>query len=313
MFYNTENLFDIFDNPDKQDDDFLPEGKYHWTANLYRTKLRNIAKVIALTGEGEIPAVAGLCEVENETVIRDLVKATPLKKAGFRFVVTNSPDRRGINVALLYRNSIFNYLYHQAYSVRFPYKSRKTTRDILHVTGRLPGKDTLDIFVCHFPSRINGQAKTEYDRKHVASLLRQKTDSLSRVRHTCQIIILGDFNDGPADVSIAETLAAIPPVPQPDRRKLYNLFREQDGSAGSHKYRKEWWSPDQIIVSGSLLAGEGTLKVLPHTAAVFSGDFLFVRSRKGAPKQPMRTFKNGSGKIGFSDHLPVYVDCEIRK
>ena len=178
MFYNVENLFDTFDDPDKDDNDFLPEGAMRWTPGRYQNKLNNIAKVITSAGEWDTPALVGLCEVENEKVIRDLTQNSPLRRVNYRYIVTNSPDTRGIDVALLYQRDKFRYLNHKNYTIKFPYNSRKYTRDILHVTGQVSTQDTLDVFVCHFPSRRAGESESEADRIFVASVLKAKSDSL---------------------------------------------------------------------------------------------------------------------------------------
>jgi len=202
MFYNVENLFDTFDNPEKDDNDFLPEGAMRWTAGRYYNKLNNIAKVITSAGEWDTPALVGLCEVENEKVMKDLTQYSPLRKMNYRSIITNSPDTRGINVALLYQRDKFKYLEHNTYTIRFSYNARKRTRDILHVTGQVSMQDTLDVFVCHFPSRRGGETESEQDRLFVASVLKAKSDSLMQIRKNACIVIMGDFNDEPSNRSL---------------------------------------------------------------------------------------------------------------
>lgn len=311
MFYNIENLFDTADNPQKNDEEFLPDGRRRWSQKRYYTKINNLAKVIGSAGEWDVPAMIGMCEVENEKVIRDMVKNSPLKKADYRFVVTCSPDRRGINVALLYQRDRFKYLGHLAYTIHFPYNKRKATRDILHVTGQVLSRDTVDVFVCHFPSRRGGENESEPDRIYTASVLKSKADSLMHIRKNANIIIMGDFNDEPSNKSIAQTLNALPVSQKTEVRKLYNLFRHFEKKTGSYKYKGQWNMLDQIIVSGNLISGGGPFKVLPHTATVFSRNFMLTEDKTNGGKRPRKTFNGMKYESGYSDHLPVFVDFKI--
>jgi predicted extracellular nuclease len=311
MFYNVENLFDTADNPHKNDEEFLPDGRRHWSQKRYYTKINNLAKVISSAGEWGVPAIIGLCEVENEKVIRDLIHHSPLKKTDYRFVVTNSPDRRGINVALLYQRDQFKYLEHRAYAIRFPYNKRKATRDILHVTGQVLSRDTVDVFVCHFPSRRGGENESEPDRVYVASVLRSKADSLMHIRKNAHIIVMGDFNDEPSNKSIAQTLNALSIPQKPETTQLYNLFRHFEKKTGSYKYKDQWNMLDQIIVSGNLLSGSNSFKVLPHTATIFSRHFMLTEDKTNGGKRPRKTFNGMKYESGYSDHLPVIVDFKV--
>jgi predicted extracellular nuclease len=311
LFYNVENLFDTADNPHKNDEEFLPDGRRHWSQKRYYTKINNLAKVIGSAGEWDTPAVIGLCEVENEKTVSDMVKNSPLKKSDYRFVITNSPDRRGINVALLYQRDRFKYLGHQSYAIRFPYNKRKATRDILHVTGRVLSRDTVDVFVCHFPSRRGGEKESEPDRIYAASVLRSKADSLRRIRRNANIIIMGDFNDEPSNKSIARTLNALPVSQKPEAKKLYNLFRHFEKKTGSYKYQGKWNMLDQIIVSGNLISGGSSFKVLPYTATIFSRKFMLTDDKTKGGKRPRKTFHGMKYESGYSDHLPVYVDFKV--
>ena len=311
LFYNVENLFDTFDNPQKNDDEFLPGAYRHWTQKRYYTKINNIAKVISSAGEWGAPAMIGMCEVENETVIRDLIRNSPLKKTDYRFVITHSPDQRGINVALLYQRDQFKYLGHQIYTIRFPKNKQKATRDILHVTGQVISLDTVDVFVCHFPSRRAGENESESDRILAASILKSKTDSLMRIRKNANIIVMGDFNDEPSNRSMAQTLNALPVSQKPEAKKLYNLFHHFEKKAGSYKYKDQWNMLDQIIVSGNLIAGTGSFKVLPHTATIFSRSFMLTEDKTHGGKRPRKTFHGMKYESGYSDHFPVFVDFEM--
>jgi endonuclease/exonuclease/phosphatase family metal-dependent hydrolase len=293
MFYNVENLFDTEDEPGKNDNEFLPDGARHWTAGRYRNKLNNIAKVITSAGEWEAPALVGLCEVENDKVLKDLTQYSPLKKTNYRYIVTNSPDLRGINVALLYQRDKFKYLEHNAYRIYFPDNKRKRTRDILHVTGQVSNRDTLDVFICHFPSRRGGEQESEQDRLYVASVLKEKSDRLMQIRKNAAIVIMGDFNDEPSNKSISRILNAHPVSKDIRLQNLYNLFYsfEKQKKTGSYKYGRQWNMLDQIIVSGYLLSGNRSIQVLPHTATVFSRDFMLTEDKSRGGKRPKKTYQ----------------------
>jgi len=313
MFYNTENLFDTFDNPATIDDDFLPEGTMHWTPGRYYNKLNNIAKVITSAGEWDTPALVGLCEVENEKVIKDLTLYSPLRKMNYRYVITNSPDPRGINTALLYQREKFKYLGHACYTIRFPHNPEKRTRDILHVTGQISASDTLDVFVCHFPSRRGGEVESEPDRMYVASVVKAKCDSLMRIRKNACIVIMGDFNDEPSNRSIFQILHAQPVSNNIVGQDLYNLFFafEKRKNTGSYKFKDQWNMLDQIIVSGNLITGDRSIRVFPHTATIFYRDFMMVDDKTYGGKRPKKTYHGRRHEGGYSDHLPVWVDFSV--
>lgn len=305
MFYNVENLFDTLDNPAKDDDEFTPDGVRHWNNKRYYNKLNNIAKVITALGGWDTPVLIGLCEVENGKVIHDLTAYSPLRKMQYRYVITDSPDARGINVALLYQRDRFKYLYHNAIRITFPYNPQKKTRDVLHVTGQIITGDTLDVFVCHFPSRRNGQFESEPDRIYAASVMRNVVDSLQKSRLNANILIMGDFNDEPSDKSLSQVLTGT---------DLYNLFLpiSQHSYTGSYKFGAQWNFIDQIFVSKNLLNTQKAFHVIEKTATIFQSDFLFTDDRTHGGKRPRKTFNGWRYEGGYSDHLPVFVDFEIK-
>ncbi|MDR0542836.1 MAG: hypothetical protein LBH19_11600 [Dysgonamonadaceae bacterium] len=305
MFYNVENLFDTLDDPDKNDDEFTPGGFRYWNNKRYYKKLNNIAKVITALGGWDIPALIGLCEVENEKTVRDLTAYSPLRKMQYRYVMTDSPDERGIDVALLYQRDRFKYLYHSAIRMTFPNNRTKKTRDVLHVTGQIMTGDTLDIFVCHFPSRRNGQFESEPDRIRVASVVRNTVDSLKNNRSNAHILIMGDFNDEPLDKSLSQVLAG---------KDLYNLFLpvSQHAYTGSYKFGDQWNFIDQIFVSENLLNSQNPFHVIENTATIFQADFLLTDDRTHGGKRPKKTFNGRRYEGGYSDHLPVFVDFRTK-
>lgn len=314
MFYNVENLFDTVDHPETADEEFTPEGTRHWTPFRYYKKINHIAKVISSVGEWDYPAFIGLCEIENEKVLNDLTRNSLLKSAQYRYILTESPDIRGIDVALLYQRGRLKYLYHESIRLYFPENPEKKTRDVLHVTGQIITEDTLDIFICHFPSRRGGELGTEKDRLYAASVVKAKTDSLFRNRTNAHIIIMGDFNDEPSNKSISKTLDANPIGHLSHPLQLYNLFLslEKESKTGSYKYQDDWNFLDQIIVSGSLLDKEQAIHAVDGSGSIFQANYLFTPdiTRKG--KRPKKTYHGYKYEGGYSDHLPVYMDFFIK-
>ena len=313
MFYNVENLFDTEKSSKKNDGDFTPDGKLHWTAGRYNNKLNNLAKVITAAGEWDSPAIVGLSEVENERCMTDLTKHSLLKTQDYRYVITHCADRRGINVALMYQRDKFKYLSHKAYKIKFPENPHKVTRDILHVSGLIQMGDTLDVFVCHFPSRRGGEQESEPDRIFAASVLKSKTDSLMRIRKKANIIIIGDFNDEPTNRSMAQTLKAFPVEKEVIPANLYNLFYKfvKQNNIGTYKYGRQWNVLDQIVVSGNLLNRQHDFHVLPETATIFQRDFMMEKDSSNGGKKLFKTYSGQKHTGGFSDHLPVFVDFKL--
>ena len=313
MFYNVENLFDTKDDPQKNDNEFLPQGTMNWTQRKYWNKLRNIARVITAVGEMHSPALVGLCEIENDSVVYDLTRKSPLRAQGYQYIATNSPDARGIDVALLYQKHQFKLLKCSEYRIDFRHSSKRATRNILHAEGRLISGDTLDVFVCHFPSRSQGKRESEPARIDAAALLKSKTDSLFSVRTKANLVIMGDFNDHPGDKSLFQKLKARSLHYHRDNRELYNLFlhRVKERDFGSYAYQGRWEVLDQFIVSGFLLNGNNPVTVKNEEAHIFKADFLLQEDPKSGGKRPFRT-NLGTRYLGrFSDHLPIYMDLTI--
>lgn len=313
MFYNVENLFDTRDDPLKDDDDFLPDGFMRWTPKRYKEKLRDVTRVITAVGEMQSPALIGLCEVENDSVLFDLTRRSPLRAQEYEYLITQSPDERGINVALLYQRHQFKLLEWAAYEVRFNRPDSRPTRDILHVVGQLVNTDSLDLFICHFPSRSDGQLATRPARIAAAETLREKVDSVLSVRARPRCIIMGDFNDPPDSECLFAVLRAgrVEPPLRDDR--LYNLFFDYPGKGerGTYKYQGKWEVIDQLIVNGGLLMeGSGT-QVKNGKAIIFDAGFLLEEDEKYYGKKPFRTYLGPRYHGGFSDHLPVYLDLLI--
>lgn len=314
MFYNVENLFDCRDDSLHADEEFTPRGLRGWKYDRYKTKLNQIAKVIAAAGEWDTPVLIGLCEVENNTVLSDLLRNTPLRSEFYQSITAEGNDMRGINCALIYRRDLFKYISHQEYVVRFSVKMKRTTRNLLHVSGELLSGDTLDVFVAHFPSRSAGQKQTEVLRCDAASALRVKVDSICTIRANPQCIIMGDFNDSPSDKSMTGILQAQIPEPPFSSQVLYNLFAVKNPhqhNEGSHKFQGEWAQLDQMIVTGNLLSGDNSLRAKIPKGEVLSFPFLLTRDDTHGGKRPFRTYHGYKYEGGFSDHLPIIARFSI--
>ncbi|MFO7879408.1 MAG: endonuclease/exonuclease/phosphatase family protein [Bacteroidota bacterium] len=308
MFYNVENLFDTEDDPDKWDEEFTPDTAKYWTYYRYQQKLFQIYQVITAVGGWDAPDVVGLSEVENRTVLEELISKTPLYNAGYEIIHYESPDGRGIDVAMLYREKNFNPIEDYPIPVVFP-GDQRATRDILYVKGEVRTGDTVHLFVNHWPSRWGGQMETEPKRVHAASVLRHHVDSLFKEHKNPHIVIMGDLNDYPDNKSITQTLRAQKTFSNPRPEVLYNLsyYLQEEKGQGSHKYQGEWGILDQIIVSGSLLDKSGALYTDFDHVSVFMGDFLLEKDEKNVGKQPNRTYIGYKYHGGYSDHLPVYI------
>lgn len=319
MFYNTENLFDTKHDSLKNDTEYLPEATRHWTQTRYMHKLNNIARAIISTGAWNMPALVGLCEIENDHVLQGLTRYSPLRKAGYRYVMTHSKDIRGIDVALLYRRELFQLLTHQSLHVPLPKGQNNPTRDILHVSGRLLTLDTLDIFICHFPSRRNGKKASEPYRMNAAYVVRKTIDSLLQIRQYPQILLMGDFNDTPQSRPIRQALQVQTPPTDTDSHSLhahtlYHLFARQASikkKIGTYKYHGRWEWLDHIIVSGNLLRPNASLMTNENHTHITQDPYLLSPDEKYGGQQPFRTYYGMKYLGGYSDHLPVWADFQL--
>ena len=309
-FYNTENLFDTIDNPNTLDNEFLPNGKKQWNTERYQDKVSKLAHVLSSISDKKLPDFIGLCEIENKAVVDDLSKNKQLKKAKYSIVHYESPDARGIDVALMVAKKRHKVLYSRPIHVGLPDDKRFKTRDILYVkVFHKCAKDTLHVFVNHWPSRRGGMEKSEHKRKAAAQALKNITDSLQKQNSKANIIIMGDFNDEPDNASISEVLQAYPAKIDPKINKplLKNLAAELDKEGkGSYyySYQKQWNMLDQIIISGNMLSTEASIKALSTSQQIFQAEWLIYTSKSG-DKSPSRTY----GRTyygGYSDHFPVY-------
>ena len=312
MCYNVENLFDTEDDPRTSDSEFTPSGANHWTRSHYQEKLQHLYEVIAHVGGWSAPAVAGLVEIENRAVLDALMEETPLSRAGYAAVHYDSPDPRGIDVALLYRKELVQVLRSAALPVCFDGQPDRRTRDILHVEALL-GTDTVHFFVNHWPSRSGGERESAPLRQQAARTLRRAVDGVLKDDPSARILIMGDFNDSPDDQSITRYLRAEQVADGLKPGALFNLtcaLRRTE--KGSYKYQGQWDFLDQMIVSEGFLHAPSGLFVQPDAMRLFSPDYLLEDDRSYLGKKPFRMYQGPQYHGGYSDHLPVYVRLERR-
>ena len=312
-FYNVENLFDTVDDSLTIDEDYTLNGKNHYSKEDYLEKINNTAKVISEIGSGKIkagPSVIGLAEIENFKVLDDLVHSIKLQHFDYRIIQKDSPDRRGIDVALLYREEDFLPIDIEFIEVRLwnEQGQRIYTRDILYVNGILD-HDELHIIVNHWPSRRGGKTRSETKRLKTAFLVRQLADRIMLTDPEAKILILGDFNDDPTDNSIKKGL--LKPVEDenniflPFFNPMETMFKK---GWNSMSYRDGLHLFDQIILSSSLKNDISSADgYVFYRAGIFNPSYLI--SQKGRYKgYPLRSFENNRYAGGYSDHFPVYVE-----
>ncbi|MDR0296087.1 MAG: endonuclease [Prevotellaceae bacterium] len=305
MFYNVENFFDPIDDPNTQDDEFTPTGNKRWTWQRLAKKRSAIAKTIIAAGEGDAPVLVGLAEVENYLVLKQLVEQTPLAKIGYTIVHHDSPDPRGIDVALLFRNDRFKLLQRRFYQVVFPSGSNQT-REILYAKGVLDSRDTLHVLVNHWPSKAGNFQQSQARRMAAANKAKSICDSIFSINSSANIIVMGDFNDSPESIPIVKGLEALPPDTLIMSNKLYNLMLPLSKQGeGSYKYKTEWELIDLFFVSGNMLLHDNGLRY--KNAYVFKTDFLLEDDKKYHGKRPFRTYDGMKYLGGVSDHLPVIL------
>jgi predicted extracellular nuclease len=319
-FWNVENLYDTIDDPAVKDEEFLPSAKNAWTSQRYNTKLKNTAEVILKLNKGIGPDILGMAEVENRFVLEELTTKTDLKKQKYGIVHYDSPDQRGIDVALIYKTKSFSVLSSTSVPVVLPVGPKdsatpRPTRDILVVRGILNKKDTICILVNHWPSRLGGVEQSDPKRMAAAQTVFRICDSLKVLYPNGEIISMGDYNDEPTDRSMMElTLSSKGDghYIQKDRvAPFINMMDSIKASGdGTHYYKKEKSCLDQILVSPSLQAKKSYYVT---QAFIFKPDWIFAEVYKNDGLSPKRTWAGSRYIGGYSDHLPVYVILKYQK
>ena len=325
-FYNLENLFDIYDDPAKNDEEFLPDGANKWTEEKYMKKLHNMATVIRSMAEtnGRFHSILGVSEIENRLVLEDLVSQPEIAPANYQIVHYDSPDVRGVDVGLLYRPDQFRLL--DSESIPFDFGSGKIefamsgedrmafkTRDILMVHGLLDGEE-FAFYVAHLPSRIGGKG---WDlRSRGAEIIYGHAQKMMEKYPGIKIVVMGDMNDNPTDVSMTEFMHGKEKPSDVGKEDFFSPFISMlKAGYGSLGYQGTWNIYDVILVNEALLnAPDGGFRIRPVGKKGFYGVIYkkpFMITSKGQYKgYPFRTFSYGSFIGGYSDHLPTYIVIE---
>lgn len=307
-FYNLENLFDTINDPRTNDEQFLPDGDYQWNTARYERKLENMSKVISLVAKEYGGVVAlGVSEVENERVLIDLVNHPNLKALNYGVVHHDSPDRRGVDVALLYKKDRFKVL------DKVPYRLTTAdtgfrTRDQLLIKGVIDGTDTVHIIVNHWPSKLGGEKRSMPKRIAAAELSKHISDSIMHSNPAAKVVILGDLNDNPDAKSILNYLGAKKKAKDTQVNQMFNpMYKLYMDGIWSYVYRDEPNVIDQIIISYGLLNAKRGYRFV--SAQIFRANFMLTKSGS-YEGTPLRTFAAGTYLGGYSDHLPVYIILE---
>lgn len=297
MFWNVENVFYPEDDPLREDDEFTPDGTRHWTYGRMRQKLLQLSRVILAAGNGRAPMLVGLAEVEGDSVMHYWTHSTPFWEEHYEYVLTHGPDTRGIQVALLYQPFDFKLISAEGHRVKVPEGFRET-REVLHAAGRLVSGDTLDVMVCHLPSRLGGAKQSLPAREAAHRTIMHLADSLRSHRQHFQLLIMGDMND------------------YPNKRKdwwgrgyrnlmlpLQRDLKLHPSKYGSHKYQGEWGFLDQMIIN----------EEFEHigNARSFALPFMLIEDETHLGHRPFRSYYGYQYEGGYSDHLPILIDIEV--
>jgi len=306
-FYNVENLYDTEKDPIADDSEFLPDGAYQWTQERYEHKLKNLSYAISQMGKEQGGVVVlGVCEVENERVLNDLVAQEALKPFNYKVAHHDSPDYRGVDVAFIYQGDRFEFISQKPHTLTIPDNPRFKTRDQLLLVGVLDKTDTLYLISNHWPSKRGGEARSMPLRTAAAKLTRFIVDSLLTVNPNAKIVIMGDLNDNPNSKSIMNGLNAKGKMNETKQFDIFNpMWKMYRDGIGSYAYQDNWDLIDQIMVSFALLHPKpNTYKYI--SAHVFSPDFL--KTKTGSFQgYPFRSYAGGNYAGGYSDHFPVYI------
>jgi hypothetical protein len=313
-FYNLENLYDTVDNPIKNDNEFTPTGPKNYNTKIYNDKLGKLASVLSQIGT-DVPgvpnpdglALIGVSEIENDTVLNDLVRHPLLAKRGYKIVHYDSRDIRGVDVGLLYNPKYFTVEASDKLFVQLPGGSKDAyfTRDILWVKGKLDG-ETIHIYVNHWPSRSGGEERSAPARAAAATVAKNHMDSIAKADGEQKVILMGDLNDDPTSPSVAEILKAKGKSKDVRKGGLFNPWWEMyKNGIGTLAYQDNWNLFDQIIVSHAWL-NKDQQGFFYYRQFIFNKEFMMENSGR-YKGYPMRTWDGNTYRGGYSDHFPTYL------
>ncbi len=302
-FYNTENYFDPFADSTIMYSQFNPGGDHHWSAARYKTKRQHIFKVTTAMGGWHGMDIMAFAEIENRFILEDLIKSTPLGEKNYGIIHFESHDHRGIDVGMIYQKATFHPILGKAIHLLDTAGNILHTRDILYVKG-IAGRDTLQLFINHWPSRYGGLMATVSLRLRAAKTLRRTVDSICSENPNAHILILGDFNETIADKGLQWVagykngcnIFTLPP--------LYDFGK----TSGSIKSKSGWTIFDRILCSKNMTSIHSPVLVVGKSFHIFDAPFLLEKDEKYMGLKPNRTYNGFTYHGGFSDHLPVYID-----
>lgn len=313
-FWNVQNLFDTVDDPDKNDEEYLPSGDREWTSEKLDTKLYNLSRIIRSMNNDKSPDILGVCEVEHQHLLDSLVSKF-LHDKNYKTAYLESPDGRGIDNGLIYNSDLFSLLFVKGDTVILD--DKYPTRLVLYAGLLTKANDTLHVYVNHWPSRRGGAAESEPNRIRAAETVRASVDKNFEMNSESKIIIIGDFNDEPNNVSILNSLKATPFYCDTTRyienlSELYNLaYPSFADGLGTYKYRDDWNMLDQVIVSGALINSED-IYYLCNSFEVYKPEVMVTKSGK-YEGTPFPTFGGRTYLGGYSDHFPVVTKFILKR
>ena len=311
-FYNLENLFDIYDDPETHDEEFLPDGVKQWNETKYQKKLSNMERVLfdMAAINKEYPIVIGVSEIENRSVLEDLVSQPKLKGANYRICHYDSPDARGVDVAFLYRADVFKLEGSDNIKLVVEELPDFRTRDLVVMWGTIEG-EPFYFLVSHWPSRLGGKEASQFKRDACAKQIRQIKDELLAKNPDTKVVVMGDFNDDATDASIVKVMGAKGKTKDLVAGDFFNpYFAMLRAGLGTLAYQDSWNLFDNICVTENLVnAPEGKLRLIKgkkYYGNIFTRPYM-LQAEGQYKGYPLRTFVTNNFQNGFSDHLPVYI------
>ncbi|MBR2367363.1 MAG: endonuclease/exonuclease/phosphatase family protein [Alistipes sp.] len=314
VFYNLENLFDIYDDPETNDGEFTPDGVKQWNETKYQKKLSNMERVLFDIAkiQRDYPIVIGVSEIENRSVLEDLISQPSLRGANYRICHYDSPDARGVDVAFLYRADVFKLEGSDNIKLVVEELPNFRTRDFVTMWGTIEG-EPFYFLVSHWPSRLGGKEASAFKREACARQIREIKDSLLAANPATKVVVMGDFNDDATDSSIVHTMGAKGKIKELQSGDFFNPYNQMlRAGLGTLAYQDAWNLFDNICVTENLVnAKEGELRLVKGEGMKYWGNIFsrpYMIQQEGQYKgYPLRTFVTNNFQNGFSDHFPVYI------